>query len=121
MNNPRLTIFPASNGDAILLTIDGFTLLVDSGYAETYTTYIKPVMEGLSSKSQQLSLFVITHIDADHISGAIRFLDENLSKPIVGINHIWHNSYRHLSKFAKTTTIDSLPEGLPIHCLPSQS
>lgn len=39
---------------------------------------------------------VITHIDQDHILGALAFLEENNEAPFIEVKEIWHNSYRHL-------------------------
>ncbi|WP_159435724.1 ComEC/Rec2 family competence protein [Salimicrobium salexigens] len=39
---------------------------------------------------------VVSHIDQDHILGALAFLEENNQKSFIEIKEIWHNSYRHL-------------------------
>jgi beta-lactamase superfamily II metal-dependent hydrolase len=115
-----LKIFPAINGDAMLLSIAGFNLLIDSGYVETYSQYVKPSLIEIQAGGGKLDLMVITHIDADHISGAIKFLTEQLQAPIISVENIWHNSYRHLSKFTSSTVINSF-DGKDVETLPVKS
>lgn len=115
-----LKIFPAINGDAMLLNLAGFNLLIDSGYVETYSHYIKPALAEIQASGGKLGLMVITHIDADHISGAIKFLSEQQQAPVISVENIWHNSYRHLSKFISTTVLDSF-NGKDVETLPAKS
>lgn len=107
-------MFPAENGDAFLLCSTNINILIDGGYAKTFDKYIKPDLEDLASKGKVLDLVIVTHIDADHIGGIIRFLTlngiQNLKK-IIPINKIWHNSLRSLSSPKK---IDVPPEGIDI-------
>jgi len=99
MRNTALKIFPALNGDAMILTLNEVTILIDSGYVDTYHNYIKPALLELQRKNLPLSLFITTHIDSDHISGGIAFLTENIKDQVIPIQNIWHNSYRHLTQF----------------------
>ena len=92
-------MFPAGNGDAILLNLDDTYILVDGGYTSTFRDHLKPRLKELSAQGKKLSRFVVTHIDADHITGAITFLEENGSAAdpkIIPIDEVWFNSYRHL-------------------------
>ena len=48
---PYLKMFPARNGDAFLLrenVIQPTAILIDGGYASTFTTYINPVLKHLA-------------------------------------------------------------------------
>ncbi|MGR9634061.1 hypothetical protein ACU82A_15240 [Bacillus cereus] len=48
---------------------------------------------------EEIDLLIITHVDADHITGAINLLKENGSNQyskIIKINEIWHNSFKNL-------------------------
>jgi ribonuclease BN (tRNA processing enzyme) len=107
-NKITIEMFPAGNGDAILLTYDDYILLIDGGYTSTYRDHLKKRLIELNQQGRRINTFVVTHIDADHISGAISFLKENgpFSSPnIIGIDDIWYNSYRHLQFQEKSTGI----------------
>ncbi len=94
-----IELFPAGNGDAILIEFDDQLILVDTGFVSTFRDHLKPRLKALHDQGRRLSKFVVTHIDADHISGAIAFIKENdvADNPsIIGIDEIWFNSYRHL-------------------------
>lgn len=94
-----IEMFPAGNGDAILIDSGDDLLLVDAGFTSTYRDHLKPRLKQLANKGRHLSKFIVTHIDADHISGAIAFIKDNgfANDPsVIHIDDIWFNSYRHL-------------------------
>lgn len=98
-----VTMFPAKNGDCFLISFGEDVkkhILIDCGYAETYKRYLRKELISIAEKGEHISLFVITHVDQDHISGAIPLLRENNERKIIKISEIWHNSYRHL-QFSK--------------------
>jgi beta-lactamase superfamily II metal-dependent hydrolase len=92
----KISVFPALNGDSILLETQLSAVLIDGGYTSTYKNYIKPRLEQLKSEEKTLSHLIVTHIDNDHISGIIKLIEENQSDRLISIEHIWHNSFRHL-------------------------
>ena len=101
MYNIHIEMFPAKSGDSFLIRFDNKkNFLIDMGYADTYNTYIKPRLITLKEiEKQDIDLLVITHIDEDHILGAIEFFKKNkyFSNPeIIRISEIWYNSYKHL-------------------------
>ncbi len=95
-----IEMFPAESGDAFLIRLDNKkNILIDMGYIDTYKSYIKDKLKELKKQYQCIDLLIITHIDEDHIEGAIEFFKENgnANNPnIIEIKEIWHNSYRHL-------------------------
>lgn len=86
---------PAKSGDCLVLEFDNKNcILIDCGYPVTYEEELKPLLRSLAEKGCRISLMVITHIDEDHISGAVSFLEENgdAEKPrIIPVDEIWHN------------------------------
>ncbi|MNZ06951.1 Metallo-beta-lactamase superfamily protein [compost metagenome] len=94
----KLKMYPANNGDAFLINANGNHLLVDAGYASTYTDYIAQDLAELSRAGERLSLVVCTHIDADHIGGLLGFFSANGGPGSRGIevDAVWHNSLRSL-------------------------
>ncbi|MDD3645137.1 MAG: MBL fold metallo-hydrolase [Bacteroidales bacterium] len=96
----KIYSFNARNGDATYIrSNEGINIIVDMGYSETYTDYISSKITEIGEKDENIDLIVITHIDHDHISGAISFL-KDISNSVYKkdiLKQIWHNSYRHLS------------------------
>ena len=100
----KLTMFDAGNGDCFLCEFSfeniDTNILVDFGYGKTYQNCLKPYFLQMSSEGKIIDLAIVTHIDLDHIGGAIPFFRENKmasSPEIIKVSEIWHNSYRHLS------------------------
>lgn len=99
MSNITIKMFPAKNGDCFLVSLgleNRKHILIDCGYAETYNTFLKPELETIVENNEMIDLMVISHVDQDHILGAISFLRENNTNHFIEIGEIWHNSYRHL-------------------------
>lgn len=103
MTDITIEMLPALSGDCFLIKLGKYkrtNIIIDSGYSETYDNYLKYRLNEIKSLGEIVNLMVITHIDADHISGAIKFIKENnddlkFNEGIV-INEIWHNSLRHV-------------------------
>jgi beta-lactamase superfamily II metal-dependent hydrolase len=121
----KLHAFHATDGDCLLLESDaGRRVLIDGGRAGSFKKCTQPVLDSLVAQHKALDLVVVSHIDADHISGIIPLLDavskwtsfehrlatrqpgeRAASKPKVPkppeIKGIWHNSWRkQLGKLA---------------------
>jgi beta-lactamase superfamily II metal-dependent hydrolase len=73
----RLRVFFANDGDCLLLTsADGRHVLVDGGRKGSFTEHTRPHLDELAASDERLDLLVVSHIDADHISGVISLLKE---------------------------------------------
>lgn len=102
MNKFQVTMFEAGNGDSFLISCQGqniTNILVDFGYSNTYKKHVERHLINMAAKKEKIDLIIVTHIDQDHISGGIRFFEENgnANDPkIIGVGEVWHNSYRHL-------------------------
>jgi beta-lactamase superfamily II metal-dependent hydrolase len=96
----RVTAFPAAYGDALWVEYgrgrDTHRLLIDGGPASTYAT-VRAWLERLTSAERRIELFVVTHIDADHIDGAILLLQEFRSLKL-SFEDVWFNGWRHLQE-----------------------
>ncbi|WP_394167982.1 AVAST type 1 anti-phage system MBL fold metallo-hydrolase Avs1a [Photobacterium piscicola] len=104
----RIKMYPAQNGDAFLLSTDKTNILIDGGYARTFNTYIQKDLEELATREVCINLAIITHIDADHIGGVIRFLalnGDSRTNNIISVEDVWHNSLRSLTSVKKETEL----------------
>ena len=100
--------FPANNGDSFLVSYQNNYFLIDTGFKDTYENYLKPRFAELKKEGKTLKRLIITHIDEDHIQGAIPFISANgdTSKSyVIPIDQVWHNSYRHLHRNEEKTEI----------------
>lgn len=104
VNLITVKLYRANAGDAFLLSFgneQNVNIMVDMGYVSTYNSYIERDLLNLNKENRCLDLLIITHIDRDHIRGALAFFKKNgLISNIIKVNEVWHNSYRHL-QFAK--------------------
>jgi len=89
----RLTMFPALDGDCLLVSWGAPEqlrhALIDLGRGQTYKK-IRPDLQVLGD----LELLVISHIDADHIAGAIPMIREEPA-PFTP-KRVWYNAYPQL-------------------------
>jgi glyoxylase-like metal-dependent hydrolase (beta-lactamase superfamily II) len=90
-------MLPAGHGDALWLEYgEGdrrSRVLVDGGTGPTYDV-LRSRIASLPPDDRRLELLVITHIDADHIEGVIRLLqDVRLG---LRIDDVWFNGWQHL-------------------------
>ncbi|AMQ04987.1 AVAST type 1 anti-phage system MBL fold metallo-hydrolase Avs1a [Sporosarcina psychrophila] len=132
MTNIYVEMFPASNGDSFLISCGDdqqINILIDSGFAATYKNYIRQRLIDLNEQDKRLKLMVITHIDSDHIFGALKLLSENENSEtanIIPIDHIWHNSFRHLQvdyekfKSNEESKLNRLLEGIVARGYPNE-
>lgn len=85
----RLTMHPALDGDCIQLTwgCEGHLhhLLVDLGRGSTWHA-VRPVLVGIG----EIELFVMSHVDADHIAGAVPMVREKA--PAFTPRRLWYNA-----------------------------
>lgn len=85
----------AMSGDCFLLELlDKKCILIDCGYKSTYEKELKPLLQELHSRGCRISLLVITHMDEDHIGGAMALLEDNGkndSPKVITIDDIWFN------------------------------
>ena len=102
----QINMLPSCAGDCFLLHFDNHVnILIDTGYQTTYREYLKPQLEFLRRMGECIDLMVVTHIDGDHIGGAIEFLKENKQyhcPQIIEIREIWYNACHHARKIGTT-------------------
>jgi len=96
----KVKMFKAEEGDAFLISFgedQNLNIMIDMGLEKTYQNYIKPELINLSSMGKKIDVLVISHIDKDHIGGALKFIEENgEDQSIIKVEDVWHNTYRHM-------------------------
>jgi len=87
----NVEMLPARYGDCILIEYGAPSnphhILIDAGTEPTWDD-LKPRL----ARVKRLELFVLTHVDADHIAGAIPFLDESRETDLE-IGEVWFNGW----------------------------
>lgn len=102
MSKLEINMFEAGNGDSFLIRCIGDNItnvLIDFGYSNTYKRHIEKNLINMDKNKEKIDLIIVTHIDQDHISGGIRFFEDNGfadAPKIIEVGEVWHNSYRHL-------------------------
>jgi hypothetical protein len=94
----RIDMLPAAQGDALWIeygdAIKPRRILVDGGTASSWPAGLRTRVEALPADERHFELLIVTHIDADHIDGALALLrDESLG---ASFGDVWFNGWRHL-------------------------
>lgn len=113
MSDIQIKMFPAKNGDCFLVSLGKSKkkhILIDCGYIETYNKFLRDELSEITNNNEMIDLMIISHVDQDHVLGAIRLLQDNNHEPFIKINEIWHNSYRHLQFNKKKVKAISVTE-----------
>jgi hypothetical protein len=89
-------MLPAEYGDCLWITYGNSAathqILIDAGTKEAASRFLPRL------RNQHFELFVITHIDADHIGGALELL-RNMKSLGVTFDDVWFNGWKHIGPF----------------------
>jgi beta-lactamase superfamily II metal-dependent hydrolase len=99
-----IEMLPAAQGDSLWIEYGPENgpvkrILIDAGMVPTYDIIRQRILD-LDEGDRCFELLVITHVDADHIEGAIPLLQDKV--PGLQWGEVWFNGYRHASKFNDT-------------------
>ncbi|MFL6200549.1 MAG: CHAT domain-containing protein [Thermoanaerobaculia bacterium] len=93
-----IEVLPAGHGDCLWIEYGeaGAThrWLIDCGTQQT-SRYLLPRVEAVPPSERFLELFVMSHIDSDHIGGALPFF--KAVEQGLRFGDVWFNGWRHLS------------------------
>ncbi|MFL7906025.1 ComEC/Rec2 family competence protein [Azospirillum argentinense] len=109
----QLEMLPACEGDCLILSwgdpAKPFRLLIDAGRDSTADA-VQTYVERHGWPKGMFELFIITHIDRDHIEGAVKLLRDERFRPLV--KGVWFNDRNDLdyappaSKFEEYGALD---------------
>ena len=113
----KIHFIKAMSGDSFLVELgEGHCILIDCGYKSTYESELKPLLQRLHHEGCRIDLLVITHMDEDHIGGAIALITENGDRRnpnIIAIDKIWFNGIFNLcciNDFLSSHLVEKLTE-----------
>ena len=94
----RITMLDCAGGDCFFLEFyfDSmeYTILMDTGPGRCWTTRLKPFLDQLIAKRKTINVLVITHIDDDHIGGAIKLFQSKEYSDL--IEEVWFNGLKQV-------------------------
>ncbi len=92
----QLTMLPAGHGDCLLLEYGDqaqYRVLIDGGTSGTWKR-LASHLSALPPEQRHFELVMVTHIDADHIAGMLKLLDDDALG--IRFDDFWFNGYCHL-------------------------
>lgn len=94
----RIQMFPAREGDCLILTYGQPNalrrIMIDGGRKTTYAN-LRAHFVNLPQNQRAFELLIISHIDRDHLEGILElFKDQDLP---VTFKEVWFNAYHHLN------------------------
>lgn len=105
----EIEMLPAQDGDALWIRYgrpdDVHHVLIDCGRGKAAYDIVS---ERLATDPRlRFDLFVLTHIDADHIDGAVSLLGDSIFTP-ERVDDVWFNGWQHLLEKESSEKDDSL-------------
>jgi beta-lactamase superfamily II metal-dependent hydrolase len=93
----RVEMLPAREGDCVVLVYGNpkqpRRILIDGGRASTYRA-VRDRFSQLPEAERTFELLIVSHVDRDHIEGAVAMLEDPATP--VSVKDVWFNSYDHL-------------------------
>ncbi|MDP0506039.1 MAG: MBL fold metallo-hydrolase [Fusobacterium sp. JB019] len=68
-------------------------IFIDSGFKGTYIRGVKPEIKKISDNNGEIDIFIITHVDQDHIGGLLNFIENDNEKFDKIVKEVWFNCY----------------------------
>lgn len=88
---------PADAGDCVVVQFDNKDcIIIDCGFKSTYHNELKPLLNSLKKQGCKIALLIVSHIDRDHIEGAVEFIKDNgnaKNPQIIEVENIWFNGF----------------------------
>jgi beta-lactamase superfamily II metal-dependent hydrolase len=95
-----IEMLPAGHGDSLWIEYGEdparpHRVLIDGGTGPTYDV-LRAKIGALPEGARRFDLMAVTHIDADHIDGAVILLQE-LGQIGMRVNEVWFNGWQHIN------------------------
>lgn len=110
----RIHAIDAAEGDCFLLENNGVFALIDGGIAGNYARNVQPHLADVMGAGGKLEAVVVSHIDADHITGILdlfadleRARADGEQEPF-DIVDLWHNGFGQTLETATGALFSSL-------------
>jgi hypothetical protein len=95
----RIEMLPARHGDCLWLEYgQGRTVnrvLIDGGPADTYPTLERRIAQ-VPPGERTFELVMLTHVDADHVEGLVRFFAQRPT--LMAVRRVWFNGWRQMER-----------------------
>lgn len=111
MNQPTCTVevIKASEGDCFFLSFtfesSNFNMMIDSGPGKCWRNELCTFLDSINAAGKRINVLLITHIDTDHIGGAIKLFAED--KYCNMVDEVWYNGLPQITNtIASTATED---------------
>ena len=97
----RIQMLPAEHGDCLWVEYGEAdkprVILIDGGTTGTWKLLKKKIVDEKAKRGGKLhfELFIVTHVDADHIGGSLKLMEE-VGPLGVTFGDVWFNGYYHL-------------------------
>lgn len=98
-----IRMLKASEGDSFFLRFQFddkvFNLLIDTGPVSCWKDSLKEILDYLQETGEHINILIITHIDSDHIGGALKLFSCPPYKTMV--DEIWFNGLKQIASNAQ--------------------
>jgi beta-lactamase superfamily II metal-dependent hydrolase len=105
----EIEMLPAREGDCLWIRYGSARaprqVLIDAGRSATFRKDLRNRLLALPPKRRSFELFIITHVDRDHIEGSMELLEDPKLSGM--FKDVWFNGYDHL-KSAKLETFGAV-------------
>lgn len=101
----RLKMLPALDGDCMLLSWGDnrplHHMIIDGGRRGAYP-HLQSELQAIADAGEKVALYVLTHVDADHIEGALAYLADEHA-PLLP-KQVWFNGFEDMNHIAPAGT-----------------
>ena len=106
--NCTLEIIKAAEGDCFFLSFTYenriFNMMIDSGPGKCWNNELHTFLDNINATGKRINVLLITHIDADHIGGALKLFSED--KYCNMVDEVWYNGLPQITNIIDSTAFE---------------